>query len=260
MDVAPLRHFLIVMGLSVVRLTAACSIVPFLGSRMIQGRVRNSIMFALAVVVYPMVAPTIPLEMGSVLGLVVILAKEIVLGILLGFLAAVVFWTAMSVGFFIDHQRGTMMASVFDPMSGGQTSPLGQFLQQTVIVLFYAGGGFLFFLGSLFESYLVWPVYSFYPTLGRAFPGLILEQADHLMRMTVVLAAPVIITMFLAQCGLGLLNRFAPQMNVFFLAMPIKSLIAIVVLVLYLPFLLPLLLNECPGGGVLLEFFRHLIS
>lgn len=260
MDIDFLRHFLMVMGLSVVRLATACSIAPFLGANLLQGRVRNSIMFSLGVILYPVVAPTIQTGIGSPLMLVVILIKEIVLGLLLGFLAGIVFWAAMSVGFFIDCQRGASMASVMDPMHGEETTPLGQFLLQAMVVLFYSGGGFLFFLGSLFESYLIWPISSHLPTFGDAFPGFILEQADSLMRMTVVLAAPVIIAMFLCELALGLINRFSPMTDVFFLAMPIKSLIAVLVLILYMPFLFHLLAGEVVVSRGVLEVLKGFVS
>ena len=48
--------------------------------------------------------------------------------------------------------------------------------------------------------------------------------------------------MFLATLGLGLVNRTAPQLNVFFLSMPIKSALGIAMLVIYLPFILDMLM------------------
>ncbi len=70
----------------------------------------------------------------------------------------------------------------------------------------------------------------------------ILFAVDDLMRKTVVISAPVIIVMFLATLGLGLVNRTAPQLNVFFLSMPVKSALGIALLVIYLPFILDMLM------------------
>ncbi|MBI1247942.1 EscT/YscT/HrcT family type III secretion system export apparatus protein [bacterium] len=232
------RHFLIVFGISIIRLTAACSVVPFMSTQLVQARVRNSLIFSWGLIVYPIVAPTIGQEVGSTLTILVIVVKEIVIGILIGFMASKMFWVALSVGYFIDNQRGASMASVYDPTSGEQTSPFGLFLQQTLIVLFYSSGGFLVFLGGVFQSYLIWPINSFFPQFSDAFPGFFLEVADDLMMVAVVLAAPVVITVFVTEFGLGLMNRFAPQLNVFVLAMPIKSLVGMIVLVIYLPMLL----------------------
>lgn len=259
-DIDPIRQFLVVFAVTVVRLTAACSVVPFMGDQVVSGQVRNSLIFSWGIIVYPIVAPTVVGGLGSPLEIAAILGKEVFLGIMMGFLASKAFWIAMSVGFFIDNQRGSSMAQVFDPTSGEQTSPIGQFLQQTMLTLFFISGGMLVFLGIMFESYAVWPVTSFFPTLGGDFPGFVLEIGDDLMRTVIVLAAPIIILCFLTDFGLGLVNRFAPQLNVFFLAMPVKCLVAMLVLVLYMPLLLKLLGEEQVDAMQQIELLRNLLS
>ena len=56
------------------------------------------------------------------------------------------------------------------------------------------------------------------------------------------ISAPVIIVMFLATLGLGLVNRTAPQLNVFFLSMPVKSALGVAMLIVYLPFIMDMLM------------------
>jgi type III secretion protein T len=70
----------------------------------------------------------------------------------------------------------------------------------------------------------------------------ILFSMDDMLRKTLVISAPIIIVMFLATLGLGLVNRTAPQLNVFFLSMPIKSALGIALLVVYLPFIMDMLM------------------
>jgi type III secretion protein T len=65
---------------------------------------------------------------------------------------------------------------------------------------------------------------------------------DGMLRDTVVISAPVLIVMFLATVGLGLVNRTAPQLNVFFLSMPVKSALGIAMLIVYLPFIMDMLM------------------
>ena len=69
-----------------------------------------------------------------------------------------------------------------------------------------------------------------------------LDTLDGMMRMTVVISAPVIILMFLATIGLGFVNRTAPQLNVFFLSMPVKSALGVAMLVVYLQYILDMLM------------------
>ena len=61
-----------------------------------------------------------------------------------------------------------------------------------------------------------------------------LEQFNRIVEITLLLSSPVIVVMFLAEMGLALVSRFVPQLQVFFLAMPIKSAIAMLVLMLYM--------------------------
>jgi type III secretion protein T len=93
----------------------------------------------------------------------------------------------------------------------------------------------------LYASYVTWPVTSFYPDwLNSDAPLFFIKQMDILITLTVIFSAPAIIAMFLSEFGLGLISRFSPQLNVFFLAMPIKSAVAIAVLMIYLTTLIGL--------------------
>src|SRR5689334_301589 len=132
MDLELLRQFILAMGLAVIRITAACAVVPFLSGEILPGQVKNSVMFALALFVYPMVIGHVPATFNDPVFALGIIGKEVVIGMLIGYGASGVFWVAQSIGFVIDNQRGASMASVFDPMSGAETSPLGQLLQQVV--------------------------------------------------------------------------------------------------------------------------------
>ena len=75
------------------------------------------------------------------------------------------------------------------------------------------------------------------PSFGGAGPVFYLGILDRLMRMVVVLSAPLIVSMFLAEFALALVSRFAPQLQVFFLAMPIKSGLSVLLLIFYGPIL-----------------------
>ncbi len=259
-DLDPARHFLIVFSLCMVRLTAAAAVVPFLSTSLIDSRTRNSVLFSWGIIIYPIVAPTMEGDLPPVLDLIGLVAKEVVLGVLFGFLAAKVFWLAVSIGFFIDNQRGASMASVQDEATGESTSPFGIFLEQSLLVLFYSAGGLTLFLGGIFESYVLWPIGSFYPQFDPAFPAFVLGMADDLMRLVIVFAAPVIIAVFVSEFGMGLMNRFAPQLNVFVLAMPVKSLVAMIVLVLYLPFLFVHLGQDFRMVSRLTSFFEGVLK
>ena len=169
-------------------------------------------------------------------------AKEALIGFLLGFFAAIPFWVAENVGNFIDNQRGATMGEVYSPLNGSQVSTTGIFFTQIVSTVFFVGGAIFLFLGALYKSYDIWPVFAEGVSFVSDAPMTILATVDDMVRTTVVISAPAIIVMFLATIGLGLVNRTAPQLNVFFLSMPVKSALGIALLIVYLPFIMDMLM------------------
>ena len=87
---------------------------------------------------------------------------------------------------------------------------------------------------------------------------MVLGTLDEMLKTTVVISAPVIIVMFLATIGLGLVNRTAPQLNVFFLSMPVKSALGVAMLIVYLPFIMDMLMYT--NDGAILKPVMRLIG
>ncbi len=232
--------------LAMARIGAAFAICPALTDSMIPGVARRAATFAFAVLVLPAIHATIPPGDPNLWLFALAAFREALIGFLIGFFAAVPFWIAENVGNFIDNQRGATMGEVYSPLSGTQVSTTGIFFTQLVSTIFFVDGAVFLFLGALYKSYAVWPVFAPGTIPSLAFvsdaPVQILGTLDGMLQATVVIAAPVIIVMFLATIGLGLVNRTAPQLNVFFLSMPIKSALGVALLVVYLPFIMDMLM------------------
>ncbi|CAM2005081.1 type III secretion system export apparatus subunit SctT [Acanthopleuribacter pedis] len=253
-----LKQVILTIGVCSPRFLAMFAVIPFLGQTVLQGMVRNSFVVSLTLLVFPIVRQTMPEQVDMML-LVAVLVKEVLIGLIIGFVVSVVFWVGESVGFFIDNQRGTTMAQVVDPLSGHNTSPLGSMILQMLAVLFLSSGGMLLLLGGLFETFVIWPVFSFFPTLDPNFAIFFLELVDMLMEYTVLYASPIIIAVFVSELGLGLINRFAPSLNVFFLAMPIKSGIASFLLIIYTLYVFYLILSSGEGLRDLVTFVNTVL-
>ncbi|EHH2505302.1 SctT family type III secretion system export apparatus subunit VscT [Vibrio parahaemolyticus] len=230
-----LHQALFLYSLTLPRLMACFIFLPILSKQMLGGAmIRNGVLCSLALFVFPVVSEqTLPAETDG-LWLIVILGKEVLLGMLIGFVAAIPFWAIEATGFLVDNQRGAAMASMFNPTLGSQSTPTAVLLTQTLITLFFSGGGFVAFIYALFKSYTTWPILGFFPMVTNAWVGFFYDQFQQLMWLGVLMSAPLVLAMFLAEFGLALISRFAPQLNVFFLAMPIKSAIASVLLIVYL--------------------------
>lgn len=156
------------------------------------------------------------------------------IGLVMGFLVAIPFWIFEAVGFVVDNQRGASLGATINPATGNDSSPLGILFNQAFMVFFLVGGGFMLMLTMLYDSFRLWDLWDWAPTLRRESVPLMLDQLGRFLRLTLLFAAPAIISMFLAEVGLALVSRFAPQLQVFFLAMPIKSALALLVMVLYM--------------------------
>jgi type III secretion protein T len=142
-------------------------------------------------------------------------------------------------GGLIDNQRGAAIAASIDPLQGHESSPLGILFSQAFLTYVFVVGAVLPVLGLLYQSYVIWPVTRAVPIISSEFPVFMLALADKALRLVVVLAGPIVAVMFLAEFALAMVSRFAPQIQVFILAMPIKSILAIFMLVFYFSVLLP---------------------
>jgi type III secretion protein T len=228
-----------ILGFSLVmpRLLVAFGLLPYFSSQMIPGMLRMGVAASLCIVLVPPVGLGIGERASDPAWLFVTIFKEVILGLLIGFTLASLYWAAESIGSYIDNQRGSAMASSANPLTSAEATPLGILFTQAFTVYVMTTGAFLLLLGAFYNTYVLWPVLDFLPSLGSAGPAIILDTFSRMVRMIVVLSAPLIVAMFLAEFALALVSRFAPQINVFFLAMPIKSALAIFMLIFYGPIL-----------------------
>lgn len=242
------HRWILAAVLAMARIGGAFAICPALTESMIPGIARRAAVLGFSCLVIPLVKDGMPPGEPNYWMFSFLAVKEAVIGFIIGYFAAVPFWIVENVGNFIDNQRGATMGEVYSPLSGAQVSTTGIFFTQLVSTIFFVGGAILVFLGALYSSYSLWPVF---PAEASGAPFLtfssdaavhMLDSLDGMLRDTVVISAPVIIVMFLATVGLGLVNRTAPQLNVFFLSMPVKSALGIAMLIVYLPFIMDMLM------------------
>ena len=239
MDIEQVAQTLYIFSLASARMMALFMMMPFLSKHSLgSAMIRNGVVASFSLITYPLVDYSLGQQTLGGWYTLLIIAKEVGIGLALGYVINIPFWAIESVGFFIDNQRGATMASALNPLSGSQTSPLGILLTQALVTLFFISGTFLFMLYSLYQSYRLWPVFEFFPVFAINGPEFFLAQLDTLMRLTVLLGGPVVIVMFLSEFGLALVSRFAPQLNVFILAMPIKSAVGIALLGIYAGFII----------------------
>ncbi|HAO3766047.1 TPA: EscT/YscT/HrcT family type III secretion system export apparatus protein, partial [Salmonella enterica] len=162
---------------------------------------------------------------------------EVIIGFLIGFCAAVPFWAVDMAGFLLDTLRGATMGTIFNSTMEAETSLFGLLFSQFLCVIFFISGGMEFILNILYESYQYLPP-GHDLLFGREFLKYIQIEWRTLYQLCISFSLPAIICMVLADLALGLLNRSAQQLNVFFFSMPLKSILVLLMLLISFPYAL----------------------
>jgi type III secretion protein T len=241
------------------RIGAAITVVPLFPASVFPSLLRGTIVVSLSLYLYPQMAAQMPADMSLLLWLGLI-AKEVLIGALLGVAVGALVWVFESVGAMIDFQVGFSNARVFDPFGGHDAGPLGEFMTRLGVVLFVAGGGLQVLASLLIESFHLWPVASFYPSITGQLAGFARGSVQSLAELTVRAAAPAVLLLALIDLGFGLVNRVVPQLNVFFFTMPIKGALAALMIALYLSYLSDLMSGQLSGLQGWLERLTLVLS
>ncbi|MBN1826852.1 MAG: flagellar biosynthetic protein FliR [Candidatus Eisenbacteria bacterium] len=167
------------------------------------------------------------------LDLVPLMAKELAVGMLMGFTVLLFLESAKYAGRIAGVHIGFGMASVMDPVTGEQGTLVDQLQGMMVLILFLALGGHRMILVALGASFRLIP-------LGAAcFPTNALDGMVRLFCQVIVLgvqiASPVLASVFLAEAAIGILSRSVPQMNIFTVGLPLRIVLGGLVLIATMP-------------------------
>ncbi len=228
------------LAVSVARAIAMATVLPIFSRLGLTGLLRNAVMIAIALPMLPQatadLASLTPLGPAQTL---ILVAKEAIIGVLLGLLFGVPFWAVEAAGEIVDMQRGVNGAYLLDPNASGQASPIGTLFVMVLLALFFAGNGLGLLAEALYRSYALWPVTAVLPPFTGETPALLLGLLDRVVRLALLLAAPLVIVMLLGDITLAVIGRMAPQLNVFDLSLSVKTAALLLVLPVYAVFLVP---------------------
>ena len=225
------------------RILALIASAPVTGNPQFPARAK----VGLAVMITALVAPFLPagaaVDPGSWDGLL-LLVRETLIGVAMGFAVRVVFTAVEMAGNVIGVQMGLGFAEIYNPMAGGQVAVIGQFLGLVAALAFLALDGHLMMISGLIESMRAIP-----PGASAAAPvdwRLLVEWGGKIMEAAVLLALPVIAALTITNLALGVLSRAAQQLNLFAVGFPITLAIGFITLLLALPHM----------GGVMERLFN----
>lgn len=251
----------LLLALSTTRIAVAFGLLPLFTGELLPAMVRNALYVAfgvLALSLQPVVGHAALMNLNWLL----LFLKEAFIGGGMGFLFGSMLWAFEAAGQVIDTKVGATTAQLTDPLSGQQIPLTGAFLGRLANFAFMFSGGLLLLMGALLDSYALWPVLSIRPLL-LVGTGAALFEAEfgRLMLLTLLIAAPSLVVLFAIDGALGLVNRFAPQLNVFALSMSLKTWAATAVLLVMLTSMVQQLIADVQSRpGLVLHFMQSLLG
>ena len=226
---AALTLFFLFLG----RMLPIIALSPFFGSRVLPHPVKVAFAICLFAIMLPQLlkVSTRPLQFN--LTAVFLLLKEIFIGFCIGYLISLPFMIVQSAGIIIDHQRGGASLMVNDPTIQNQSSPFGTLFNQVLIYLFYVVDAPFLILDLVITSYDVMPPDHFLNPIffneNTEFWKMQMGILNKVMVVSIQLATPALLIMLMTDLFLGIANRLAPQVQITFLGMALKSLLGIAI-------------------------------
>ncbi len=216
-----------------VRIGAAMMVLAGFGEQFVSPRARLVMALAISFLVTPVVSPGLPAMPTAVAALLVLIAGEVVIGLFLGTITRLFLAAFTTAGMIIAYMSALANALTNDPSAAQQASVAGSFLTLVGLMVIFALDLHHQMLSALVHSYRL-----FVP--GQALPfedfsNMITGLVAKTFLLAFQIGAPFIVTSVIFQLGMGLLARLMPQVQIFFIAMPIQITAGLVILFLSLP-------------------------
>jgi flagellar biosynthetic protein FliR len=225
------------------RIGTMVMLLPGLGEMSVPRRVRLTIALVLTAVLLPLHRAAYTVELKSFGPVLTMLGQEIFIGAVLGLTARLMISALQVAGFVIAQQLGLGFVTAVDPTQGGQQGVLiGNFLTILGVTLIFATDLHHLVIAALSESYMLFRPGEM-PPIGDV-AALMTQTVALAFKIGIQLSAPFLIFGLLFNLGLGVLSRLMPQMQVFFIGLPLSILLGLLILILVLGALMTVFLGS----------------
>ncbi|RYZ68762.1 MAG: flagellar biosynthetic protein FliR [Proteobacteria bacterium] len=167
--------------------------------------------------------------------LVLLSAREVVLGLSLGFLSRLFFFAIGMMGELVSTSIGLGAAQMFNPLMGTNSNTVEQFYTTIATLVFFSLNGHHLVLGAIAESYELIPIAQLKLNMGPF--AEMATFAQDMMVMAVKMCAPIIAAILITNIAMGVLGRAVPQINVLVTSMPVTLMIGFVLMFVCIPLL-----------------------
>ena len=235
---AQLEGWLALLAYPMARILGFLGAAPVFGNNAVPRRIKLMVGLAVTLGLMPVV-PSVPqAALDSWSGLLLIVQQTLI-GIAMGLVLRVVFAALDLMGEIISLQMGLSFATFFDPIAGGQTAVVGEFLTLLATLVLLSLNGHLLMLDALARSFEWLPVTATLPHKGGWM--VLVRFGASIFASGLLMALPVVTALLITNIALGVLTRAAPQLNLFAIGFPITLTVGFGVLLLTLGHLAPLL-------------------
>lgn len=207
--------------------------IPVFSHASIPALLRIWLIVLLSAIIFPSATLAAAHLPATSLELAIVILSELAVGFLMGFTVVIIFSAVQFAGQLIGLQMGLAVANVFDPMTTGQISVIGEFYYLLSLLIFLLVNGHHYAIDALVRSVEQIPLGGavFNPELS----GFIIDLTATLFVLGIKLCTPVVITLLIVNAVLGILSRTVPQMNVFIVGFPLSIAVGLAMIGVSLP-------------------------
>lgn len=218
-DVSLLPALAAIFVLVFARVGAMVMLLPGFGESNIPARVKLSIALLLTLIILPLHRNAYHVDLSSISSLGVLMVHELIIGIVLGATARVTLSALNVAGSVIAQQLGLGFVTAVDPTQGQQGQIIGNFLTILGLTLLFATDSHYLVIAALSESYRIFSPGEIMPTGDVA--ALATSAFSAAFKIGLQLSAPFLVFGLVFNIGLGVLARLMPQMQVYFVGVPL---------------------------------------
>ena len=221
-----------------VRMTGLFVIAPIFGRKNIPSYLKIGFSFFLAIILVNTITFKSLGSFDNIFEYMLIVLKEFLVGITIGYISYLVFSSVYVAGQLIDMEIGFGMVNVLDPVSNIQVPITSNFYFIISMLVFMSFNGHHMLIKALFDSYNLIPLGG--AVFNKALLGHLIVIFADIFIIGFKIAAPIIVAILLTDITLGIISRTIPQLNVFVVGMPLKIIIGIIVIIATIPAFLSL--------------------
>lgn len=216
--------------LTFARVGATLMIMPGTGDSFTPTQMRLMFALAFSFVVAPLVLDYLPAQPESTMAMMLILIKEVFIGVFFGTIARIMIAILDIAGMIVSIQSAMANAQIFNPQFATQGSLMGAFLSMTGMVLFFAFGLHQIMLAGIIQSYEMLPAVNWYfpaEDFARAMAGYFAQA----FIVAVQLVMPLFVIILMLYVAMGILGRLMPQLQIFIFLIPIQVTLSLLIMI-----------------------------